>query len=288
MLLELKNIKKSFVVKRNLWGRAQGFVRAVNGVDLTVIEKENIGIVGESGCGKTTLARLMIKLLAADSGEMTYQGENISVVSNRKARKICRSIQMVFQDPYSSLDPRFTIRDVIKEAMMFDPGLDGKRKEERAKKLLQYVGLGGNILHRFPHEFSGGERQRIAIARALAANPKLLILDEAVSSLDVIVQGQIIDLLGDLQKQFPITYIFISHNLRVVSKIARIIAVMYKGKIVELAKTQELFRNPLHPYTRQLLSAAIKYKVTEDPDDIMIQDNAVLREISGGHFVLGA
>ncbi len=262
MLLEFKNIKKYFPVKKNFLGQPQEFIRAVDDVSLTVKKGENISLVGESGCGKTTLVRILLKILKQDSGSFLFEQEDITAFSQRQFQPYRRHMQMVFQDPYSSLDPRFTVRNILKEAMTLDKAAykTERAKLDRMEELLEAVNLEGDMLSRYPHEFSGGERQRIAIARALVMNPKLLILDEAVSSLDVLVQKQIINLLKDLQKKFSLTYLFISHNLKVVRKLSHRIAVMYQGKIVELADTEDIFNNPRNPYTKKLLSAAIDYK----------------------------
>ncbi|MDP8265413.1 MAG: ATP-binding cassette domain-containing protein [Candidatus Aceula meridiana] len=285
MLLELKNIKKYFPSHIGFFGKVSSFVKAADGVDLTIVEGENFGLVGESGCGKTTLGRLAIKLLLCDSGEIIFKGRNIANLSAKKMRVFRQDIQMVFQDPFTSLDPRFTVRNILSEAMQFQKESLVK-KEERMKELLLAVRLPADILGRFPHEFSGGERQRIAIARALSMNPKLLILDEAVSSLDVLVQEEILNLLLDLQQKFNVTYFFISHNLRVVKKICHKVAVMLNGRIVERGPCGEIFSNPLHPYTKQLLSAAIEYKVASNQKNIVLKENAKLIDQGGGHFVL--
>ncbi|MFA5059033.1 MAG: ATP-binding cassette domain-containing protein [Candidatus Omnitrophota bacterium] len=280
MLLELKNIKKYFPERH----RMKNVVRAVDGVSLSIKSGENLSLVGESGCGKTTLGRVILKLLPVDSGQVIFDGTDITGLSSGQIRSLRKNIQMVFQDPFSSLDPRFIVKNIIGEAMIFDR-MKKSEKEGRIRDLLTQVALPADILNRFPHEFSGGERQRIAIARGLINNPKLLILDEAVSSLDILVQNQIINLLLELQKKFNTTYIFISHNLRVARKIGTHIAVMHRGTIVELALAQELFNNPLHPYTKKLLLAATEYKTSDDRSEGAIFHQGDLIEKTKGHFV---
>ncbi|OGX29107.1 MAG: hypothetical protein A2705_01075 [Omnitrophica WOR_2 bacterium RIFCSPHIGHO2_01_FULL_52_10] len=288
MLLELKNIRKSFPVKGGSLSRPRSFVRAVDGVDLALASGENLGLVGESGCGKTTLGRVIVKLTAPESGNILFAGKDITFLPGRQFREYRKKMQMVFQDPYSSLDPRFTVCRILEEAMTLEwrKYSTSVKRRERAAQLLKAVGLTPGMMERFPHEFSGGERQRIAIARALVLNPKLLILDEAVSSLDVLMQQQILDLLDGLQKEFQVTYLFISHNLRVVAKISRRIAVMYQGRIVESAPTRELLNNPLHPYTKELLAAAVDYKTSVREQAIAMDSHARLVDKGNGHWVL--
>lgn len=284
-LLELRNIKKYFQVSHGIFGLARETVRAVDGVDLMISSGENLGLVGESGSGKTTLGRIILKLLPIDSGEIIFEGQDITRLKGPKLRSIRKNFQMVFQDPYSSLDPRFTIRKIIQEAMIYDRKKTKIQKEDRVRELLGAVKLPEEVINRFPHEFSGGERQRIAIARALSMNPKLLILDEAVSSLDVLIQGEILDLLKELQNKFSLTYLFISHNLRMVRKICPRLAVMYKGKIVESAPTGEIFSRPLHLYTQSLLAAAIQYKAFSVNPEMTITDDSKLTDRGNGHWV---
>jgi ABC-type oligopeptide transport system ATPase subunit len=291
MLLELKGVKKYFSQRRGLFEQQASFVRAVDDVDLSIKSGENLGLVGESGSGKTTLGRLILKLYPVDSGKILFEGKNISSLTQSQFRPLRRQIQMVFQDPYSSLDPRYTVRNILKEA---EAAVSAAVKtthrnvniDELMRKSLKSVGLPEDSLARFPHEFSGGGRQRIAIARALIMEPKLLILDEAVSSLDVIIQEQIIELLKDLQRQYQVTYCFITHNLRVVKKLSQQIAVMYRGKIVETGPAKVVFENPLHPYTQELLSAAIHYRSSHREFTCDFNENSRLIDKGGGHFVV--
>ncbi len=280
MLLRCHNLKKSFRVK----GKRE-IVTAVDGINFFLQKGENLGIVGESGCGKTTLARLVIKLLPAESGRIIFDQTDITDFSAGQMRPLRKNIQMVFQDPFGSLDPRFTIRGILREAFWAIP-ISNREKDERSREILQSVGLPKYILERYPHEFSGGERQRIAIARALVMQPKLVIFDEAVSALDVLVQNQILCLLESLQRKFQLTYFFISHNLKVVRRISKKIAVMYQGKIVEWAQSEELFQNPLHAYTKKLLTASVDYRFEKSYDKFNDNPEQEFVEKQPGHFVL--
>ncbi len=288
ILLELKNIRKQYNIKKGLLGPRQTTIKAVDDVSLTVHQGESLGLVGESGSGKTTLAKIILKLEEPDQGKIFFEGKDISKVKGKKLKEYRRQCQMIFQDPYSSLDPRWTIRKIMFEAFQLDEAKykTSSSKEKRSAELLKSVGLSGNIFNRYPHEFSGGERQRIAIARSLVLEPKLLILDEAVSSLDMIVQGQILELLEDLKKKYNLTLIFITHNLRVVKKVSQETAVMCQGKIVEQASTTEIFKNPLHLYTKQLLSAALTYQTDQSATEIQIKSEGRLVEKNKGHFIL--
>lgn len=288
MLLQVENLSKNFPVKKGVFGQSTNIIKAVDRVSFEIAEHEHTSIVGESGCGKTTLARMIIRLYPSSSGSIKFDGKDITTLKGKNLQFVRRDVQMVFQDPFNSLDPRFTIRNVLKEPVV----LGGKQfsskglVEKRMCELIRAVGLEENMLNRYPHEFSGGERQRIAIARALMINPKLLILDEAVSSLDVIIQKQIINLLKDLQKQFKLTYLFISHNLRIIKTITHHIIVMYRGRIVEKGTSQQIFEQPLHPYTRMLLQAAVNYKADYKFDNINLPQNGQFVEHEDGHFVL--
>jgi oligopeptide transport system ATP-binding protein len=256
VLLKVRNLKKYFPVRGGFFSKVIGYVQAVDGVSFDIKRGETLGLVGESGCGKTTAGRTILRLLEPTAGEVTFEGENIFKLDQEKLRKTRRNVQIIFQDPFGSLNPRMTVGDIVGESLIIHRiAKNKKEKEERVKNLLETVGLNAGHVRRYPHEFSGGQRQRIGIARALALNPKLVVCDEPVSALDVSIQAQVINLLENLQEQFKLTYLFIAHDLSVVKHISDRVAVMYLGKIVELASTLNLYDNPQHPYTEALLSA---------------------------------
>jgi oligopeptide transport system ATP-binding protein len=256
LLLRVKKLKKYFPVRGGLLSKIIGYVQAVDEISFDIKEGETLGLVGESGCGKTTAGRTIIKLLEPTAGEVKFGEKNIFELRKEELRKIRSNIQIIFQDPFSSLNPRMTVGDIIGESLLIHKIVKNKKeKEQRVKELLETVGLNTGHVTRYPHEFSGGQRQRIGIARALALNPQLVICDEPVSALDVSIQAQIINLLESLQEKFNLTYLFIAHDLSIVKHISDRVAVMYLGKIVELAATNELYENPQHPYTEALLSA---------------------------------
>jgi oligopeptide transport system ATP-binding protein len=255
-ILEVRNLKKYFpITKGFIFQRQVGAVKAVDGVSFTIRRGETLGLVGESGCGKTTTGRVILRLQEPTAGEVIFEGRNVFALNKEELRRMRRDMQIIFQDPYSSLNPRMTVGDIVGEPLEIHNIARGREKLRRVQELLEVVGLSPYHVNRYPHEFSGGQRQRIGIARALALNPKLIICDEPVSALDVSIQAQILNLLEDLQKEFKLTYLFIAHDLSVVRHISDRVAVMYLGKIVELAPTEQLFENPQHPYTEALLSA---------------------------------
>jgi oligopeptide/dipeptide ABC transporter ATP-binding protein len=252
-LLEVKNLKKYFPIKAGIW-KVKGYIRAVDGISFFVREGETLGLVGESGCGKTTVGRCILRLIEPTTGEIYFDGQNIMKLNEKDMRKYRRYMQIVFQDPFASLNPRKKIIDLVAEPLVVH-GFSKNKLQEKVIELLDSVGLGKELFFRFPHELSGGQRQRVCIARALALNPKFIVLDEPTSSLDVSVQAQILNLLKELRWKLSLSYLFISHNLSVVKFISNRIAVMYLGKIVESADSKELFTRPLHPYTQALLSS---------------------------------
>jgi oligopeptide/dipeptide ABC transporter ATP-binding protein len=254
-LLSLRNVYRTFPVRKSFFSSEEVRVRAVDGVSLALPPGKTLGLVGESGCGKTTLGRLAIRLLDPDEGAIRFDGHDITRMEGEALRRMRRQMQIVFQDPYSSLNPRMKVRDIVGEGWLVHGLARGRELRERAERLLLRVGLPAEAGEKYPHEFSGGQRQRIGIARAIALSPRLVVADEPVSALDVSVQAQILNLLKDLQEEYGMAYLFISHDLRVIRHMSDTVAVMYLGKIMELAPSGELFREPLHPYTRSLLSA---------------------------------
>jgi peptide/nickel transport system ATP-binding protein len=274
VLLEVRDLKKYFPIVRGVLKRTEGYVKAVDGVTFSIAEGETLGLVGESGCGKTTTGNCILRIVEPTAGEIVYHrnGQSIKIRSleQEQLRTARRNMQMIFQDPYSSLNPRKTLKQIVGEPLMAHKIAGGQELEDRVAHLLQVVGLRPEYLSRYPHAFSGGQRQRIGIARALALNPQFIVCDEPVSALDVSVQAQILNLLQDLQAEFQLTYLFVAHNLSVVKHISNRVAVMYVGRLVELAATETLFLDPKHPYTEALISAVPK------PDPLLRSERIVL------------
>ena len=254
-LLEVRNLKKYYSVKSGFLNKDRRSVKAVDGINLSVKQGEILGIVGESGCGKSTLGRSILRLIEPTSGEVIFEGTNICGLKKEEMRLKRREMQIVFQDPGASLNPRLTVGEIIGEPLEVFHICEGKEKEERIYKLMELVGINRAYINRFPHEFSGGQRQRLGIARALAVNPKLIICDEPVSALDVSIRAQVLNLIKELKDKLNLTYIFISHDLSVVHHICDRVAVMYLGRVVEIADKKQIYENPVHPYTKALLSA---------------------------------
>ncbi|MGK9482122.1 ABC transporter ATP-binding protein [Bacillus tropicus] len=254
-LLQVQNLKQYFPIKKGILGRSINYIKAVDDISFTIYEKETVSIVGESGCGKSTTGRAILRLDEATSGKIIFQDKDLLELNNSAMRKVRKDLQVIFQDPFASLNPRQTVGSILEEAMAIQNVCPKGERRAKVIELLGKVGLPPDAVKRYPHEFSGGQRQRIGIARALAVNPKLIICDEAVSALDVSVQAQVLNLLKQLQQQYGLTYLFISHDLAVVRHISDRIIVMYLGTIVEIADKHSLFNNPQHPYTKALLSA---------------------------------
>ncbi|OGO76594.1 MAG: peptide ABC transporter substrate-binding protein [Clostridiales bacterium GWB2_37_7] len=254
-IIEVKDLTKHFKVTSKM-GAKINFVKAVNGISFDVSEGETLGLVGESGCGKSTTGRLILRLIKPTSGDIILEGKNINQISDKELRKIRKDIQVVFQNPYSALDPKMTIADILSEPLSIHKVVYKYHYEQEVKRLLHLVGLSEKDMKKFPHEFSGGQRQRIGIARAIATKPKFIICDEPVSALDVSVQSQILNLLTDLQSELKVSYLFIAHGLNVIRHMSNKVGVMYLGKIVEIGAVEELYNNPQHPYTKILLASA--------------------------------
>lgn len=270
-LLRVRNLKKYFPIHKGFFRSLVGHVKAVDDVSFNLNTKETLGVVGESGCGKSTLGRAVLRLIEPTAGEALFQGQDIFQLKSAELRSFRRNMQIIFQDPYSSLNPRMTIGSIIGDSLELHGIAKGDEKFEMSKELLLKVGLQASYINRYPHEFSGGQRQRIGIARAVALHPKFIICDEAVSALDVSVQAQVINLLQDLQEEYGLSYIFIAHDLSVVKHISDRIAVMYLGRIVELSPCSELYDTPLHPYTQALLSAIPEPKPRKKKNRIILR-----------------
>jgi oligopeptide transport system ATP-binding protein len=313
-LLEVRNLTKYFPIKGDLFSREVTRIHAVDDVSFNLDRGETLGLVGESGCGKSTTGRSILRLVEPDSGDIVFDGKRVTTLGKRSLRQLRRDMQIIFQDPYASLDPRMTVGSIVGEGIVIhNLASTARKREERVVQLLETVGLHADTRRRYVHEFSGGQRQRIGIARALAVDPKLIVADECVSALDVSIQAQIINLLDDLQKQFNLSYLFIAHDLSVVKHISTRVAVMYLGKIVEIAPTATLYDNPIHPYTEALVSAvpipdpSVKRKRIRLKGDVpspskppsgcrfhtrcpvsepdCAKNDQVLKEVSPGHWV---
>ncbi len=286
-LLSVRDLRKHFAVKGGIFSREIDRVYAVDGVSFDIGAGETLGLVGESGCGKSTTGRCILRLIEPSSGEIRFKGTDVTRMSGPALRSLRRDMQIIFQDPYASLNPRLTVGAIVGEALTIHELATSRRDlEDRVVQLLETVGLQADHMRRFPHEFSGGQRQRIGIARALAVEPKLIVCDEPVSALDVSIQAQVINLLEDLQEQFGLTYLFIAHDLSVVEHISTRVAVMYLGRVVEIAPSRDLYDNPLHPYTEALLSAVSIPDPTVKRKRIMLQGDVPnpIRPPSGCHF----
>lgn len=261
-IVSVRGLKKYFPVRKGVLSRVSDYIRAVDEVELEVKRGSTVGLVGESGSGKTTLGKTVLRLLAPTAGKIFFEGEDITELDSSRLRSLRREMQMIFQNPYGSLNPRMNVGSLVSEGISIHNTVKKEERGEFVAQLLGEVGLGTDVMGRYPHEFSGGQRQRIAIARAISLHPKFVVCDEPVSALDVSVQAQIINLLKDLQKKHGLSYLFISHDLRVVKHISDLVAVMYLGKIVEIAPSEEIYSNPVHPYTKMLISAIPEIKTT--------------------------
>ncbi len=271
VLLNVVNLKKYFPIRRGVFSRVVAHVQAVDDISFQIHEGETLGLVGESGCGKTTAGRALLRLLPPTAGRVQFDGQDVIASGGPQLRQLRRDMQIVFQDPFGSLNPRMTIRGIIEEGLVVHRIGNRKERLEKVRKTLEEVGLDPTYINRYPHEFSGGQRQRVCVARALALNPRFMVLDEPISALDVSIQSQIINLLVKLREDYRLTYLFISHDLSVVQYISDRVAVMYLGEIVELARSDQLYGNPLHPYTKALLSAIPTMEPTKRRDRIVLE-----------------
>lgn len=270
-LIRVKNLKKYFSMETDMFGRPTSVLKAVDDVSFEIKKGEAFGLVGESGCGKTTIGKMLVNLYKPTSGSIEFEGKELTTLSDSKRREYCKDIQLIFQDPYASLNPRMTIGDIIAEPIRINKLLPSNKVEDRVNYLLNCVGLSNQYRNRYPHEFSGGQRQRVGIARALAVQPKLIVCDEPVSALDVSIQAQVLNLLDDLKEEFGLTYLFIAHGLNVVKHISDRVGVMYLGKMMEIASKSDLYHDPLNPYTQALLSAIPVTDVTKKKQRIILK-----------------
>jgi len=269
-ILEAKHIKKYFPIKGGIFKRTVGHIKAVDDVSLTVFRGETLGIVGESGSGKSTFGRVLLKLINPTDGQIRFENKDITKLNNRQMRPIRKDMQMVFQDPYASLNSKMSVEELIEEPLIVQTNMSKKERKQKVSEMLEKVGLRSSDRLKYPHEFSGGQRQRISIARALVLNPKFVICDEPVSALDVSIQAQVLNLMADLQDDLDLTYLFISHDLSVVKHISDRVGVMYLGRITEIAPKKDLYENPLHPYTKALLSAVPSINVKKRKEKIIL------------------
>lgn len=270
-LVRIKNLKKYFTVETDMFGRPVSVLKAVDDVSFDIHKGEAFGLVGESGCGKTTIGKMLVNLYSATGGSIVFDGVELTALSSAKRREYCKDIQLIFQDPYASLNPRMTVGDIVAEPIRINNLLPSTEVEGRVNYLLSCVGLANHYRNRYPHEFSGGQRQRVGIARALAVQPRLIVCDEPVSALDVSIQAQVLNLLVDLKDEFGLTYLFIAHGLNVVKHISDRVGVMYLGRLMEVASKRELYKNPLNPYTQALLSAIPVTDVTRKKERILLK-----------------
>lgn len=271
VLLEVQNLSKFFTVNTSFFGKPVDVLKAVDDVSFKIYKGEAFGLVGESGCGKSTIGKMLVNLYKPTSGKIIYDGVELTALNQRERKKYCKDIQLIFQDPYASLNPKMTIGDIIAEPIIINKILPKNEVEKRVNYLLNCVGLANHQRNRYPHEFSGGQRQRVGIARALAVNPKLIVCDEPVSALDVSIQAQVLNLLDDLKDEFGLTYLFIAHGLNVVKHISDRVGVMYLGKLMEVAEKNELYNNPMNPYTQALLSAIPSVDITHKKERIILK-----------------